>query len=158
MTCYIPESQPGKEVYSVPIKSSYFLICILTAQNVVVKIWENALSTESKCERAASGSAQDVCLSGWEPVHQGISSALLTDPASLPQWGDPSAGLSCSGVKMHTTKQKVPRSQVLCFQALCKPAAATTATQKPALPFPTLPVAITKSRFFSVLQVAGSWQ
>lgn len=43
MTCYIPKSQPGKEVHSVPIKSSYFLISILSAQNAAVKTWGKAL-------------------------------------------------------------------------------------------------------------------
>lgn len=153
MTCYIPESQPCKEVYSVPVKSSYFLICILTAQNVV-KIWENALSTESKCEWAASGCAQGVCPSGWQSVSVRMSSTLLTHSASLPPWGGPRDGSAVLGPQCTLPSRRCPGVK-RCFWGLCKPAAATTALKEADLPFPALPVAITKSRFFSVLQVTG---
>lgn len=85
MTCYIPKSQPGKEVHSVPIKSSYFLISILTAPNAVVKIREKLHQRESKRER----SSESLC-SERVSVRM-ASSTLLADLAYLPQWGDPSA-------------------------------------------------------------------
>lgn len=86
MTCYIPKPQPGKEVHSVPMKSSYFLISILTAQNAVMKIWGKALS-----ERKQMGAKQRVLLLGMCVSVRAASSVLLADLVHLPQWGDPSA-------------------------------------------------------------------
>lgn len=93
-------------------------------------------------------------------IHQGMSSTLadsVTDPLCLSEVAQV-LGWDFLGSKCTLPSRRCPGVECRASRLSVRQQQPSLTLKEAALPFPALSVAITKSRFFSVLQVTGSGQ